>query len=184
MGLDAQELKSLSSCSIMKAFLPLALLHCALSGLGAHAQDKPAATGFRSQKQILELIPRQQMMQFRTSSLIEKTREAANRILDAQARGKPVTLRVKVLESIPLTDPGDFKFRINAFEQTVNLYGVSIGVRFYAYVSAGQEKAMSRISRGQDVTLSGSLMRVEFTATAEEGVKLNLDMGDTVVEKR
>ncbi len=43
---------------------------------------------------------------------------------------------------------------------------------------------MSRISRGQDVTLSGSLMRVEFTATAEEGVKLNLDMGDTVVEKR
>ncbi len=149
VGLDARELKSLSSCSIMKAFLPLAILHFALSGLGAHAQDKPAATEFRSQRQILELIPRQQMMQFRTSSLIEKTREAANRILDAQARGKPVTLRVKVLESIPLSDPGDFKFRINAFEQTVNLYGVSIGVRFLCI-------RISRSGEGDEQDIEGT----------------------------
>lgn len=170
----------------MKILLPYLVCCWVFLGLAARAQNS-AAADFKSAKQIIELVPRQQLMQFRTSSLMEGARASANKILDAKVKGKRATLRVKVSEWKAWEGPGGelgIKFRMDTQEQTVNQNGVSIGVRFYVFLPADQEQALARVPKGQEISVTGTLTRADFTANANEGLKLNLDLLDTKIERR
>ena len=154
----------------------------------AKAADETAppngVANFHSVKEIVDLVPRQTLMQLKIQSQMESARTAANAALVQSAKDKWLTCKVKVVKWEPWDSPGvvPSKFRIDAQEQMMNINGVTFGARMMVYLGADAEDVVTKLNKGAEVTVTSYLNRVDFTNNKGEGTKLNLDMTRTKIE--
>jgi hypothetical protein len=160
----------------------------AVSALVASAADETAppngVVNFHSAKEIVDLIPRQAMMQLKIPTQAEAAKTAANAALSQNALDKWVSWKVKVVKWEPWDSPGVVpnKFRISVADQNMNVNGTLIGVRMLVYLGADAEPIVTKLNKGADVTVTSFLNRVDVTNNKAEGLKVNLDMTRTKIE--
>ena len=157
--------------------------------LAAQADDIAPPNGvvdFHSVKEIVDLVPRQALMQLKIPTQMEAAKTAANSALSQNALNKWVTWKVKVQKWEPWDAPGvvPSKFRISVPEQTMNVNGTVFGVRMMIYLGADAEPVVTKLNKGTEITVTSFLNRVDFTTNKAEGTKLNFDMTRTKIEAK
>jgi len=141
---------------------------------------------FHAVKEIIDLVPKQTIMQLKIPSQMEAAKTAANTALSENALGNWVTWKVKVLNWEPWDSPGVVpnKFRISVPDQTMNVNGTVFGVRILVYLGADAGPIVTKLKKGAEVTVTSYLNRVDFTTNKPEGLKFNLDMMRTQIEAK
>lgn len=147
-----------TSCSFFR--IAGALLFAAAAG--ASAQNKPAGQ-FHSLKDLLDLVPKKTMQEWKMPLKSDAARRAADEIFLKEAKTKIASLKVKAAAWEPSGsgEEGSDKYRM-VVGQALNVNGVALQANIWIYFPADQGAALSQTPRGQEVTVAGELGNVEI----------------------
>ena len=108
--------------------------------------------------------------------------EQANEAVQASALNRPARLRLKVAVFQAYKEDG-WGYRIMAPDDDVPVRGTRIGYRIWAYFRPDQAEALSTVTLGSTVVLSGTLGRADIQMI-DGRPKLSLDLYEAQVEQQ
>lgn len=163
------------------------------------AQNKPAGQGttaapnqpgtdpseYRSIKELIDLLPKQTVMQLKVQNKMSAALEAANQLFIQKAQHKAGILNVKADGWQPLHLEGNpDAFEINVPFQTINVNGTSMGLVTWVTLSDDQRPALEKLQKGKEVSISGELGRVYLKNSPPNGLVLRVELGHSKVVRK
>jgi hypothetical protein len=152
------------------SFVALAL---SLPGI-AFGQATPASQ-FTNATEIIETVPKQSIMALRGGGKrAEPATIQVNEFLKQTAVSKGATLHVRV-NKIERAPGVGHAWRIEAADETIRVGATSIILKIYAYLPESQTAAVAKLKKGDEVTVTGTMGRADFTSTDKLAFHIDLN---------